>query len=141
MTIKIPEQATNISSPTGPVLVRPYQIVLPVRLIVAGITSPCFPSILDTGHSHNFSIRAEQLHDWCGVSPRVVGHIKVNGQLVPLIAAEIDLDGSLLSCSEGIAVYPDRHPAAPRLPLLGLRSLVRNAVRVTIANGEVTIGR
>ena len=49
------------------------------------------------------------------------------------------MDGVVLKCVEGIAVYPDNHPAAPRLPLLGLRILVRNGVRVTIHGKQVEL--
>ena len=95
----------------------------------------------NTGHSHNFSIRHDQLRDWAGLPLRQSGFIKVNQQLVPLAACDLVLDGVTLTCIDGIAVYPDNHPAAPRLPLLGLRLLVRNRVRVIIdgQTAELTV--
>jgi len=31
--------------------------------------TPCFPAILDTGHTHNFAIREQQLIRWVGIRP------------------------------------------------------------------------
>ena len=70
-------------------LLRPFQIAVEVSLSVGGRHSPIFPAILDTGHSHNFSIRHDQLRDWAGLALRQIGLIKVNQQIVPL--AECDL--------------------------------------------------
>ena len=63
----------------------------------------------------------------------------MNQQVVPLAECDLLLDGVVLKCVEGIAVYPDNHPAAPRLPLLGLRILVRNGVRVSIHGKQVEL--
>ena len=139
MKILIPEQPGTVATPTGPVLLRPFQIAVSVALTAGGRRSPVFPAILDTGHSHNFSIRHEQLRDWAGLPLKQIGFIPVNQQVVPLAECDLLLDGVVLKCVEGIAVYPDNHPAAPRLPLLGLRILVRNGVRVTIHGKQVEL--
>jgi len=141
MQYPIPEQATTVDTLTGPVLVRPYQIVVPVGLWLGTHVSARFPAILDTGHSHNFSIRREQVRDWAKAGLRQTGFIRVNGQLVPLAEADLDLEGIRIRCPEGIAVYPDNHPNAPRLPLLGLRAIARNGLTVEIdgTKKEVTI--
>ena len=139
MKILIPEQPGTVATPTGPVLLRPFQIAVSVALTAGGRRSPVFPAILDTGHSHNFSIRHEQLRDWAGLPLKQIGFIRVNQQVVPLAECDLLMDGVVLKCVEGIAVYPDNHPAAPRLPLLGLRILVRNGVRVTIHGKQVEL--
>ena len=139
MKLLIPEQPGTVATPTGPVLLRPFQIAVEVSLSVGGRHSPIFPAILDTGHSHNFSIRHDQLRDWAGLALRQIGFIKVNQQIVPLAECDLVMDGVELKCLDGIAVYPDHHPAAPRLPLLGLRVLVRNGVRVVIKGRQVEL--
>lgn len=139
MKLLIPEQPGTVATPTGPVVLRPFQIAISVALSASGHRSLTFPAILDTGHSHNFSIRHDQLRDWAGLALRQVGFIKVNQQVVPLAECDLVIDGVVLDCPDGIAVYPDNHPAAPRLPLLGLRVLVRNGVRVLIDGKQVEL--
>jgi hypothetical protein len=139
MILRIPEQPTTALSPTGPVLVRAFQIILPVQILIGGRSSQEFPAILDTGHSHNFSMAEQQFRDWVGLALRVRGTVRVNKQMVPLVEADLQLGGVLLRMPEGISVYPANAAFAPRLPLLGLRSLVRNNLRVEIHGTSVTI--
>jgi hypothetical protein len=119
--------------------VRPYQIVVPVSVIAAK-GSPEFPAILDPGHTHNFAMSAEHFRDWVRLKLRRTGTLKINQQEVALYEADVRFEGRRLSCPEGIAVYPPGHPRAPRLPVLGLRVLVRNRVRVLIDGVDVTVG-
>ncbi len=70
--------------------------------------------------------------------------ISVNRQRIPLRAADLWIHRNLpgtetllpkpvrLAVIGGIAVYPAAAAAAPRLPLLGLRGLVRNGLRMRI---------
>jgi hypothetical protein len=44
-----------------------------------------------------------------------------------------------LELPEGISVYPTGTATPPRLPLLGLRGLVRNHIRVTIDGMSVSM--
>ncbi|HEV3003451.1 MAG TPA: hypothetical protein VGX78_03275 [Pirellulales bacterium] len=74
-----------------------------------------------------------------GLALRKLGPITINGVIVPTAAADIELDGKILSNPDGIVVYPDNIPFAPRLPVLGLRTLVRNNVEVVIRGKDVTI--
>ena len=79
------EEATEVDTPTGPVLIRSYQIVAWVSLSAHGALSQPFPAILDTGHSHNFSINEEHLELWTGLHAheiQTIGHARVNKQLV-----------------------------------------------------------
>lgn len=137
--------------------VRPYQIVLrvsvsPAETLPAG--APSFPAVLDTGHNHNFSIQRGQLERWAGLrldELPTLGDIRVNQQLVPLMAIRVWLHRNRpgtadwlsrpvpLSLPQGIAVYPDAMPAAPRLPLLGLRGLVTTNLRL-IMDGRLRGG-
>jgi hypothetical protein len=76
-----------------------------------------------------------------------LGSILVNGQEVPLVSAHVWIHRNRpgtnqlqprpykLEATEGIAVYPDGMNGAPRLPLLGLRSIVASKLRLTI-NGK-----
>jgi len=70
---------------------------------------------------------------------RKLGAIRINGVVVPVVVADIELDGRILSNPDGIVLYPDSVPFAPRLPVLGLRTLVRNNVEVVIRGKDVII--
>jgi hypothetical protein len=129
-------------------IIRPHQIIVWVSLRLRGTLSPPFPAVLDTGHSHFFSIGERQLEDWAGISMdqlRMIGRARVNDQPIELFAAGLVLHrnkpGSrdellphphALTLTEGIAVT---RVAPPRLPLLGLRALVESGLRTTI-DGE-----
>ena len=143
------EKATQVASPWGAVLIRPYQIIVWVSVSVRGLFSPPFPAILDTGHSHNFSIKEEHLEFCVRLPPadlRTIGYARVNREPVVLKEAGLalhrnvarsrdDLGGEspyLLELSEGIAVHRLEDPFAPRLPLLGMRSLAKNGLRIII---------
>jgi hypothetical protein len=147
------EEATEVDSPTGPVLIRSYQIVAWVSLSVRGTLSPPFPAILDTGHSHNFSIKEEHLELWTGLHAheiQTIGHARVNKQLVELKGAALAIYLNTLgrrdvprerppyrlTLAEGIAVHRASDPFAPRLPLLGVRALVKNHLRIIIDGGR-----
>ncbi len=79
-----------------------------------------FPAVLDTGHSHNFSISEALLHNWAGWSLPRIGTTKVNGVPVPVATADLELEGHRLVFPDGIAVFPLGHPGITRLPLVGL---------------------
>src|SRR5687768_7076153 len=116
---EIPTEKRMEESPTGLILVRPYQIILRVSLELDGVLSPDFPVILDTGHNLNFSISEEHLRDWAVMQPRTIGAAKVNNLDVSLRRANVVLHGkkhTLFTLDEGIAV----HERGPRIPILGL---------------------
>jgi hypothetical protein len=128
--------------------VVPYQAVINIRLQVRGILSRQFPAIVDIGHSHNLSIREDQLLDWAGAKPddlKAIGRIKVSGRDVILRRAEIvlcrnspgtreftDQPTYPLTTFGGITVLPTTDPLAPRLPLLGMRAIVRDGLRLVV---------
>jgi hypothetical protein len=127
-------------SPTGPVLVRAFQLIVTVRMCVGSQTSRTFPAVLDTGHSHNFSISEALLRSWTGFSLPRAKTTRVNGVPVPVAMADIEVEGHRLRLPDGIAVFPQGHPGITRLPLVGLRAIVRNRLKVSIEGDEVTIG-
>ncbi len=134
------EKPTLLSFRDGAVDIRAYQIIVWVRL-----RNLLFPTILDTGHSHNFSIPERLLKDWAGVeSLEPIGEIEVNRQRSTQYRADFWIHRNRpgrrapvdvafhLEMGQGITVVPEGAPNAPRLPLLGLRAISRNRLRLTI---------
>jgi hypothetical protein len=140
MKLRISDKPSTAPSPTGPVLVRPYQVVVPIRVMLGNQLSDEFPAIPDIGHTHNLAMSAEHFRDWVRLKLNEIGSVTINKQKVSLFGAHLQFEGKQLLCPEGIAVYPQGHPNAPRLPIMGLRVIVRNNVRLLIENGEVEIG-
>jgi hypothetical protein len=147
----IPETAGRMVTPDGAVEVLPYQIVVTVSIAARSVIAlptdaPRFPAVLDTGNNHNFAIRHEQLDRWTGLSLPKRGFVNVGGRTIPLYAANVwihpDLgEPSRLRMEEGIVVYPPDVANPARLPILGLRGLVRNGLTLLIdgKTREVTI--
>jgi hypothetical protein len=120
--------------------IKADQIIVWISLAAEGENSldpdhPRFPAILDTGHTHNFSIREQQLVEWAGLDPRVLtklGEIRIGSDRLPLLDVDAWLHPNVpgkrdvatgrspycLELDEGIAVYPRSITMAPRLPLL-----------------------
>jgi hypothetical protein len=139
--------------------IRAFQIILWVSLsgedTLPG-NAPRFPAVLDAGHGHNFSIQERQLDRWAGVHRgwcARLGAILVNRQEVPLLraglwvhrnrpgTAELFSNPVRPPIPEGISVYPAAALAPPRLPLLGLRGIVRNRLRLVIDGADVSLSR
>lgn len=139
MRLTISSRPTTTRSPTGLVKIKPYQFAVPIRLVAGRAASQFFPALFDPGTNHNLAIRQQHLRDWTGLVLRKIGAVTINGIIVPVAAADIELDGKVLSNPDGIIVYPDNVAFAPRLPVLGLRTLVRNNVEILIRGNEVTI--
>jgi len=144
--------------------IRPYQIIIWISLTNPNTkelhpATPRFPVILDTGHNHNLSIHESQLTRWTTddfPSPSRRTAIRDRGFSVALRLAKIWLFSNLrgtrdhlaertplaLEIPEGIAIYPSESDF-PRLPILGLRVLVKNRLHLTIDPDrcEVTLRR
>lgn len=100
------------------------------------------PAILDTGHGHNLSIGEGQLARWSGAVLRRIGELEIGHSRVVQYAAEVRIhrnipgradlrgDSFLLEMPQGISVMADGD--APRLPLLGLRTIVANKLRLIV---------
>jgi hypothetical protein len=110
-----------------------------------------FPVILDTGHTHTFSIQRRHLIEWAGVQPDglpVAGLIREGGHRLELRFANIWLHANEpqsrdrlsdrppypVGADRGIAVYPTGVDF-PRLPILGLRAITHNRLVLKI-NGH-----
>lgn len=139
MKLTISATPTTARSPTGPVKIKAYQFAVPVRLVVGSARSQLFPALFDPGTNHNLAIRDQHVRDWTGLALRKTGVVKINGVIVPVAVADIELDGKVLSNPDGIVVYPDNIRFAPRLPVLGLRTLVLNNVEIVIRGNDVMI--
>ena len=113
---------------------------------------PRFPAVLDTGSSFNFSIRETHLRQWAGIDPRFLerlGFLRHLGWRLPRLDAELWLHKNKpgtrdllspstpnrLSSDNGIAIYPDDMPHAPRLPLLGLQTITQHRLHLSV-DGE-----
>jgi hypothetical protein len=134
------DKPTLLTFGSRTVEVRSYQIV-----IWASIDRLMFPVIVDTGHSHNFSIPQRQLIEWAGVPElEQIGEVEVNRQRMPQYRSDLRLhrnrpgtreprqETSPLVFDQGITVIPQDIEGAPRMPLLGLRALTLNRLRLSI---------
>jgi hypothetical protein len=133
------------------VKLRPYQIVLRVSVTDGPVwdsRTPNFPALLDTGNNLNFSIQEDHLTRWAGIHPRSLPLLKVvreAGRSPTLRHGRVwihrnesgsrEIKAALpfkLSFQEGIAIYPSDGSDYPRLPLLGLRAILKNNLKLVI---------
>jgi hypothetical protein len=144
------EKPTEVWTPDGIAAVKPFQIVVWVSLaarptIDSPLGLPRFPAILDPGTNHNFTIRQRQLERWAKIPLSERGTARVAGLTVPLMAGRVwihrnqsgktaisDRASFRLNVSQGIVVYPEDVPNPARLPILGLRPLVRSNLKLII---------
>ena len=109
-------------------------------------TQKPFPAILDTGHSHNLSIARRQLEAWGALDLKQIGQAKIAGHVVPRYSSDLFVHRNLpgtrqlsgthrLRMDGGFAVVPDELPIAPRLPLLGIQTIIANKLCLLI-DGE-----
>lgn len=114
-----------------------------VWLSIGGVPR-VFPAILDTGHSHNLAIGRRQFDRWCSADLPQIGEARIGRTTVPQYGADVRLHKNIpgqhglngatyaLDMDQGISIIPDESGAAPRFPLLGLRSIVNNDLNLTI---------
>lgn len=146
------ERADEVSCGLERVPIKPYQIIVWVSLTARKVLElpphvPRFPAILDTGHNHNFSIHERHIVDWARLSREQLprrGRTTVDEEKISLHAAIVWIHPNVpgqrdqfteqapycLELPEGIAIRPGAD--IPRLPLLGLRALVRNKLHFTM---------
>jgi hypothetical protein len=147
------DEADEVSVGLERIPILPYQIIVWVSVTARTVLSlppsaPRIPAILDTGHSHNFSIHERHLAEWAGIPPKLLprrGTITVANQGISLYLAAVWIHPNRPGCRdefadqppyrlelrEGIAVHPGS-AQFPRLPLLGLRALGRNRLHFAI---------
>src|SRR3954471_16885362 len=81
---------------------RPVPVKADQIIVWVGITEgrqrefdsrrPFFPAILDTGHTHNFSIPESHLIQWAGLDPRYLkqsGETRIHGDRLQLLEADV----------------------------------------------------
>ena len=151
--LPVPTQDTVAFLGPEAVTVHAYEILVWVSLAVRDVMDagqlPRFPALIDTAHTHNFSIREEHLRRWAGVSPDAMhlgrGRVRQQGRHFPLRAAHLWMHSNLpghwdrlaerpphrIDVPEGIVVYP-ADSNFPRLPLVGLWAIVRNKLDLTV---------
>jgi hypothetical protein len=104
-----------------------------------------FPAILDTGLSHNLSMARRHAERWIGADLPRIGRYKIGTIKVEQFAADVaihrnkpgtrELRDSVphpLTMHEGISILPDELPIAPRIPILGLRTIMRNRLTLIV---------
>jgi hypothetical protein len=142
------EQSAEVWTPDGIAQVKPFQIVVTVSLSVGDSLEPGsrrFPAIVDTGLNHNFAIRRVHLERWSTEQPPIHKLATIQERKIPLAAANVwlyrnrpgttaaaDLPPIRLRTPEGIIVYPEDVGNPARLPILGLRALVRSDLKLVI---------
>ena len=86
------EGSSEVWTPDGIALVKPFQIVVMVSLSLGDVLEPGgrrFPAILDTGLNHNFAIRREHLDRWTALRLPTRKPVTIRKQEVPLAAAHV----------------------------------------------------
>ncbi len=118
-----------------------YRNQIIVWISIAEVLRP-LPAILDTGHGHNLSIGEGQFRRWSGASLRRIGELEIGHQRVVQYAAAVRVhrnvagraelrgDSYPLEMPQGISVFEEGD--APRLPLIGLRTIVANKLKLVI---------
>jgi hypothetical protein len=137
---------TVLDTPAGHLPLYSFQIALTVSLLLKDKSSRPFPAILDTGLNQPFALTEGHLERWLGLRVAqlpVWGHTVFEGQKIPVREAKIAIHSNVpgktairggksyvLKNSETVIVFPPG--PYPRLPILGLRSLVASNLRLVI---------
>ncbi len=130
-----------------------FQLTVEVSLTLPGCRrlpdgTSRFPAVLDTGHSHNFSIRQSHLEDFAGVRPDDLVRLRSvklrdSSGIEHRIAAfdadiwlhprRADADPVRLELDGGFTCYQDHDPIpGPPFPLVGARGLVTAGISLAI---------
>ncbi len=134
-----------------PLKLKPFQIVIQVSVSdipVWDARTSIVPALLDTGNNHNFSIQERHLTRWVGIHSQslpFLGKIREGERTPSLRFANLwihrNRSGSrdlrvgepfLVPLEGGIAIYADDGSNYPRLPLLGLRAIIKNNLTLVI---------
>jgi hypothetical protein len=155
------EDQRALRAPDGSlVTIRHHQIVVWVSITQAAppefpANARRFPAVLDTGFNDTFLIQEQHLAGWAGLSARdlgMLGLLTVYARRVPLLDADVWLHRNetghrdrlslhppfRLELNSGIGVCPIPINA-PRLPLLGMLSLRRANLQLTVDCGKCLI--
>jgi hypothetical protein len=142
---------------------KPFQPVVWVAIAPSTLDSlpqstRRFPAVLDTGNGFTFCLSEQQFHDWGGYSLTgsarfTTKSIRVNSTLVPCLRFNVWLFPNLpgrssigpnprpirLPVQPGIAVYRERTPNMPRLPVLGMKTLHLNDLLLRLDAGRLRL--
>jgi hypothetical protein len=149
--LPIDEEPVPLNLPGVPIRLKPFQIGMHVSILDEpewNSLAPIIPALLDTGNNHNFSIQEHHLTRWAGIHPdalRFLGVIRDREYSPSLRFAKIwihrnragtrdlsKVEPFLLRLDAGIAVYPSDKSNYPRLPLLGLRAILDNDLKLVL---------
>jgi hypothetical protein len=136
--------------------IQPLLVVVWVSLKIREQQYGPIPAFLDSGHNHNFSISRDQFRSWLGIEPESLepsGRVRLRGAEETLRKADILLHRNqpgteLLIADNPLSLGTDQdrgiaiHEKTPwKLPLLGMRPIVRNNLHLTIngRHGHVTL--
>lgn len=155
--VPIPEHDDIGFVGTEHVRLKAYEIIVWVSLTLKETQiwqplTPCFPAILDTGHTHNFSIQEQHLIRWANLRPQALdrlGDVRHGRRRLPRHAAHVWLHRNVpgkrdrmdsvppycLQLPRGITIYPAGPDDFPRLPLLGSRALLASELHLAV-NGK-----
>jgi hypothetical protein len=149
--LPISDEHLLMDVPGGRFRAKPYQII--ARISISDVPawdprSPSIPALIDTGNNHNFSIQESHLIRWAGLQPRLLLRHKTiregsrsptlhyadiwihrnhSGRRDPRPGEPVKLD-----LEEGIAVYPSDGSNYPRIPVIGLRAILKNKLKLVI---------
>jgi hypothetical protein len=139
--LPVGEEPSTLFVGTEAVSIKRYQIAVWASLNDAARP---FPAVLDTGLTHNFSITESLLRRWAGLAPsdlKFIGTTRLKGERLNQYQAVLRLhrnrpgtteagEGTYpLTLDEGLSIVPE---GSTRLPLIGLRALVRNDLKLII---------
>lgn len=149
--LPIAREPSLVSIHGDPLKLRPYQIVIQVSLSPFrefDSRVPIIPALIDTGLNHHFSIQERHLKSWAGIHPESLsrqGTMREGGRAADLRRAYLwihrnepgrrDLryaEPFLVPLQEGMAIYRADGSDYPRLPLLGLRAILKNKLKLII---------
>jgi hypothetical protein len=149
--LPVTEEHLVINVSGGRLRLKPFQIIVSVSISdvpMWNARTPVIPALLDTGNNHNFSIQAPHLLKWAGIHPKALasmGAIREAGRTPSLHFANVWIHRNqpskrelkaeepvMLTLDDGIAVYPADGSDYPRLPLLGLRAILKNKLKLVI---------
>lgn len=141
------------------VRVKAYEIVAWVSLTSVNVLEfdprlPRIPVLIDTANTHNFCLQERHLVHWAGLRTEnlpVLGAVREREVRAQLYAARVWIHPNLpgrrdrfsgqpphsLVLPDGIAVYPSE-AGRPRLPLLGLRAIIRNNLHFAVDGARQT---
>jgi len=149
---RIPEHEYQVDVQRESVTIFPFELVLwasltPGDQLLLRADAARFPVVVDTAHSHNFSIRQTHLQSWAQLEipsfkyledgvvwgsdgkrymlPFYDGDVWLYSDDPEMGPFRVELDG-------GFTFYPDRQkPPGPIIPLLGARALRTAGLRLT----------